>query len=211
MRESLRKVFNSVDALFDLRTLREARRFSLSAGKVREGQTARYAFERAHPVALEQDREARLKMVVSQAGADGINGQGRSSSWEFFYDLPRIRAHLILTWFLPWNEAADDYDPARLDVDLKPFLSPDGLITRMIHEGKLLYRQVEGLWQEEMRKVSYLPTEFRDSDWAVADFIEQGLDVTLDEFTMTSGHSAEGRPIWIAQARQKNYSTAFTE
>jgi hypothetical protein len=79
----------------------------------------------------------------------------------------------------------------------------------MVKEGKLLHRQMAGMWKQECRRRPNLPHEFRDTDVILAEFIEQGLDVSQTEFSLTTGQSPEDRLCWVAQTRRENYYAAF--
>jgi hypothetical protein len=80
----------------------------------------------------------------------------------------------------------------------------------MAKEGKVLHRQLVGLWKEETRRVSYLPDNFRDTDIVAADLSKQGLDLTQVEFSLSTGRSPEGHPSWIAQTRRRQYFTELS-
>src|SRR5512144_932564 len=100
MSDTFRRVYNKVDLLFDTRAISQELRYSRDGGGSRLPQTALQAFKTIQLVADELDRQARLKMIVSQ---QGINTDGTSSHWEFFYDLTQRRAKLNCDWVLPWD------------------------------------------------------------------------------------------------------------
>lgn len=164
------------------------------------------AYKSIQPIAQKLDRQAHLRSISSQ---EGLDKDGASSHWEFFFDLPQRRARLICDWFLPWNEATDNFGPATIEVVVNPFPPLDSPLRQLVKEGKLLHRQLIGLWKQECRRSSYLPSRFRDTDTVVAEFRQQGLDVTQVEFSLHTGQSPEGRPSWIAQTRRDRYYAAF--
>lgn len=207
MSQTIRRLFNSVDRLFDRRAIGEDLRFSRSGGKARQPITAGQAFQVIQPVMQNLDRSARLKRIVSQPG---LNPEGASSHWEFFFDLPRRRAQVSCEWVLPWDAALDAHGSARIDTVVKPFPAPDSPIRQLVNNGELLHRQLYGLWEQERSRKPDLPFQFQDSDTALADFIQQGLDIGQDEFSLSTGFSSEGRACWIAQTRRKQYFAPFS-
>ena len=50
------------------------------------------------------------------------------------------------------------------------------------------------------------------ADWEelLADFAQQGLDVTRTEFSLTTGLAKDGRPCWIAQTRRAIFTASFS-
>ncbi len=202
MSDFLRRLYNQVDSAFDRRTLEIEQRYSRPGGNAKRPVTAAGAFARVKPLASELDRGALLKSIVSQAGVDR---NGASPRWEFAFDLPARRAQLYCVWSLPLEASADDYGPALVEVNTRPFPAPDGPLRLLAREGKLLNRQLAGLWKEELRRNPFLPEPFRDSDAAAADFVSQGLDLEMEEFSLRTGRSPEGAFSWIAETRYETY------
>jgi hypothetical protein len=66
-----------------------------------------------------------------------------------------------------------------------------------------------GLWLQECSRHPALPTQFRDTDSALADFIRQGLDVTTSAWSLTTGQSPQGRLAWLAQTRITTFYSPF--
>ena len=206
MSDTLRRLYNKIDILFDRRAISQEDRFSRVLENVNQPRTASLAFKSILPVARKIDRKARLKSILSQ---QGIDGNGTSSYWEYFFDLPTRRAQLLCEWSLPRNQLTDEYGAAVIEYLIKPFPPADSPIRQMVREGKLLHRQMIGLWQQERRRRPDLPFKFRGTDVALADFSQQGLDVSQIEFLLRTGQSPQGSHCWIAQTRKTTYYTAF--
>ena len=83
MIETLRRLYNRIDRLFDYRTLNQEIRFSRDLAES-DQVTARQAFAVALEAAKELDRNPHLKLIV---GHD-VNQDGTAWKWEFFFDLP---------------------------------------------------------------------------------------------------------------------------
>lgn len=206
MIQTLRRLFNRVDALFDRRAIHHAIHLTRDGGEAGRRLTARQAFALLLPVAHQLDAQARLKSIVSPHGADA---DGTSAIWDFAFDLPRRRAQLFCEWSLAWDTAADAWGPARLEFSARPFPAEDGPVRKLVAQGHLLHRQLYGLWQQERRRRPDLPHQFRDTPAVMAELISQGLDLSRDEFSLATGLSPAGHPAWIAQARRKSWFCAF--
>ena len=85
----------------------------------------------------------------------------------------------------------------------------DSRLRQLVRDGHLLHEQLIVMWRQEYKRLPNLPSRFRDSDAALADFTQQGLDVTLTEFSLSTGQSPEGSLCWVAQTRNEKYYTAF--
>jgi hypothetical protein len=206
MSDTLRRLYNKIDIFFDRRAISTGIRLSRSIDTVNRPETAARAFEYIKPMAREFDRKACLKSILSQ---QGIDENGASSCWEYFFDLPTRRAQLLCEWSLPWNELTDDYGAAKIEFIIKPFPPVNSPIRQLVREGKLLHRQMIGLWEQEYRRRPDLPFKFRDTGAILADFLQQGLDVSQIEFSLRTGQSPQGSQCWIAQTRKTTYYTAF--
>lgn len=204
---SLRRFYNAVDMLFDRQTLRVAQRFSRPGGSQGTPLTAREAFALCLPLARNFDRGARLKQIVSPDG--DIQQNGASRHWEFFFDLPKRRARMNCDWQLPWDEDSDGFGSARIEAAITPFPAQNSLLYQMVKEGRLLYRQLSGLWKEERRRKADLPVQFRDSDEIMLEFAGQGLDVTRSEVTLAAECKQGERPYWVAQTREVSFRARF--
>lgn len=206
MSDALRRVYNAVDTLFDARAISHELRVSRDLGKSIRPKTALQAFKSVEPFAHHLDRKARLKMIVSQ---QGVMIDGTSSHWEFFFDLTQRRAQLICEWVLSWDETTDDYGQASIETFVKPFPPVDSPIRQAVREGKLLYRQMMGMWKQECKRRPALPSRFRDTEHVLEDFMRQGLDITQEEFSLSTGQSQRGELCWIAQTRDATYYSGF--
>ena len=206
MSDALRRAYNAVDILFDARAIRQELHFSHELEEVRHPRSAYQAFRSIRPFVNKLDRRARLKMIVSQSGVDA---DGASAHWEFFFDLVQRRAHLICDWALSWDETKDTFGPAIVEITVRPFPSVDSPIRQLVASGKLLHRQMVGLWRQEYERSPALPKRFRDTDVLLADLKQQGLNVSQTEFSVRTGLSPEGRICWIAQTRKDIYYSAF--
>ncbi len=206
MSDALRRVHNAVDRFLDGRAITQELHFTADGGESRRPKTALQALESVRPFAHELDRQAQLKLIVSQ---HGVHADGASAHWEFFVDLPQRRARLAGEWALSWDEAADDYGLPRIEITIRPFPPTDSPIRRLVASGKLLHEQMVGLWKQECSRLPSLPYRFRDTDAVVAEFGQQGLDLALDEFSLRTGLSPEGSICWIAETRDTTYYAAL--
>ncbi|MBN2469321.1 MAG: hypothetical protein JXN59_01255, partial [Anaerolineae bacterium] len=132
MSDQARRWFNAIAAVFDRRAIKREQHLSRQEDGSRTPITARQAYERILPEARRFDRRARLTLIVSQQGLDG---SGASAHWEFCFDLPHRQATMNAEWILPWDEAADDYGAARIDITLRPFPAEDSLLRQMVQQG----------------------------------------------------------------------------
>lgn len=174
MSDTMRRLYNAVDVLFDTRAISRETRYARSDGESNLPKTALQAFKSVQPFAFNLDRQARLKMIVSQ---QGVRADGTSTHWEFFFDLIQRRAQLVCEWLLSWEKTKDDYGPASIEIVVKPFPAAGSPIRQAVKEGKLLHRQMIRMWKQECRRRPDLPGKFRDTDIVIADFLRQGLDI----------------------------------
>ena len=203
----IRSLYNAIESFFDRLAISRELRFSLPVKSDRQPRTAGQAYKCVLPTAKKLDRLARLNMIVSQQGVDL---KGMSPQWEFFFSLPNRRAKLICEWVQPWDEAEDNYSAPRIEATVTPFPPMDSRLRQLVRDGHLLHEQLIVMWRQEYKRLPNLPSRFRDSDAALADFTQQGLDVTLTEFSLSTGQSPEGSLCWVAQTRNEKYYTAFT-
>ena len=206
MSDSLRRIYNSIDRLFDVWVIKQELRYSRDGGESRSPKTALQAFQLVQPIIRELDRQSQLKMITSQ---QGLTANGTSAHWEFFFNLFRRRAETVCEWVLPWNEAIDDYGQAKIEITAKPFPAVNSPICTAVSEGKLLHQQMIGMWRQECQRRPTLPTQFRDTQIVLADFLQQGLDLTQAEFSLYTGQSPQGKLSWIAQTRNAAYYSSF--
>ena len=206
MSDLIRRLYNKVDSFFDRRALTREMSFSRRNEYVKLPSTAGSAYQDIKPVVQQLNRGARLKSIISQ---QGVNQDGTSSHWEFFFDLPDRRAKLVCDWVLPWDETSDSYMPVKLDFNLTPFPPLDSPVRHLVREGKLLHRQMITMWRHECKHLPDLPNKFRDTDSLHADFLQQGLDVTKIEFSLRTGQSLTNQLCWIAETRHVTYYADF--
>ncbi len=206
MSDTLRRIYNSIDRAFDGRAITQDLMYTRAGGGAGSPITALQAFQLAQAVVCELDRQYQLTMIVSQ---HGVNVNGASAHWEFFFNLLRRRAEATCEWVLPWNEALDGYGQAEIDMRVTPFPAVHSPIRAAVQDGKLLHRQMIGMWRRECERRPSLPVQFRDTDIALADFARQGLDIFRAEFSLTTGQSPHGRLSWIAQTRDAAYYSPF--
>lgn len=205
--ENLRRVYNAVEAFFDRQASLTEARLERPGGSQNKPLTARAAFAICLPLAKEFDRGARLKLIVAPDGA--IEPDGASMRWEFFFDLPKRRGQMNCTWFLTWDESADDFGASRIEATVKPFPPEDSLLRRMVKDGQLLYSQLKGLWREERQRKPDLPHRFRDSDEVMQEFAHKGLDLSHTEVTLVAECKQGERPLWVAQGRDASLRARF--
>src|SRR5688572_9791517 len=129
MNNRFRRIYNSIDSLFDYRAISQDLHISENVSQVKSPKTARQAFESTLPFVFKLDRQACLKIITSQ---EGINTNGESSHWEFFFDLITRRAELACDWSLTWNESNDNYSTAKIELTVKPFPPAEGPIRQMV-------------------------------------------------------------------------------
>jgi hypothetical protein len=181
-------------------------RLARSLGPLNTPATAYQAFAMVLPVVREVDLDARLKRITA---SENLDAQGRASRWEFFFDLPSRRAKLQCDWLLPWDEQTDDFAHARLEGMVRPFPPTDSVFYVMVAEGKLLHRQIVGLWNQEYQRSPNLPFHFRDSDEVIAELARQGLDISGSDFSLTTEAVHGQPPNWVAQTRSQTWRTRF--
>jgi hypothetical protein len=204
--DALRRAFNRLDRALDRRSLKEAVRIERETGEGAAPVTARTAFRTCLKAARSLDRGARLRLIAAPKIATTADGTSRI--WDFNFHLPRRRAQLACRWELPFDEEIDDFGPARLEATATPFPAPGTPLVTLVEEGRMLYRQLNGLWLAERRRGRDLPHRFRDSDAVVAELMAQGLDPHSDEFTLdTLGRGAA--PIWTAATRDRTWEAPF--
>ena len=201
-----RKYYNRIDRFFDRTALREKQVLARDLIGTSQPVKAMEAFRHSLAAARRFDRNAQLKMVACSGGLDS---EGRSSRWEFFFDLPRRRAQASIDWVLTWNEKTDSYGKASIRGTVRPFPEPGGALHRMVEDGDLLYRQLAGLWQKELKRLPALPHKFKDSDQAIRELARKGLDLASDEVTLSAKGRHGSPPQWQAQARHGAYETGF--
>lgn len=205
MSNFLRRIYNSIDALIDRNALLEELQFSKEDLRAPSPQTAKQALEKVLPFIYKLDKTSNLKMIVSQ---QGINANGESAHWEFFFDLTQKRAQLVCDWKLVWNETVDNYTSAKIDFKITPFPPMNSPLRQMVKEGKLLHQQLIGMWKQEMNRRPNLSKTFRDTNHTIKEFAQQGLDVSQTEFSLST-QPVGGKTYWAAQTRNKTYYAEF--
>lgn len=204
--DQLRRYFNRMDRWLDRSSLAEERREQIDLEAPPEPVTARKAFGYVWPVVRRIDRTARLKLI---SGSENLHPSGTTSRWAFLFDLPKRRAKAALDWVLPWDEDSDAYGSPRIEGVIRPFPAPGSLLHRMIDEGRVLYRQLNGPWRDEMNRTPVLPNSFKDSDAVIRECTERGLDLGRDETTLVAKGVSAAELVWEAQTRHETYQTSF--
>jgi len=206
MDKQFRRLYNSIDGFFDRRAILEEVHIAHEIEDEAQPSTARQAFEKIQPFAKKLDRKAQLKMIVSQ---QGIDREGESNHWEFFFDLVGRKAKLVCEWMLVWDQQKDKFGSSRIETTILPFPSPDSSIRKMVHEGQLLYQQLAIMWRRECERLPSIPDEFRDTREVILALIEQGLDISLTESSLSTGQSPEGIGSWKIQTRNKTFYVPY--
>jgi len=206
MNKLFRRLYNSIDSFFDRRAILEEVHLTHEIEGEAQPRTARQAFEKVRPLAKKLDRKAELKMIVSQ---QGIDREGESNHWEFFFDLVDRKAKLVCVWMLVWDQQKDKFGSSRLETTILPFPSPDNPIRKMVHDGQLLYQQLAIMWRRECERLPSIPDDFRDTKEVIPALIEQGLDILLTEFSLSTGQSLEGNGSWKIQTRDKTFYVPY--
>lgn len=205
--DGLRRFYNSVEIFFDRRSLIEEVRLSRTIESQNKPVTARQAFLPCLSIAREFDRGAQLKLIVCPDG--NIEQDGISPRWEFFFDLPKRHAKMNCAWFLTWNENADVFDTARIEIVARPFPPQDSSLRKLVKDGKILYRQLTGMWDAEYRRKANLPHRFRDSNNVMREFAQKGLNLTETKITLIAEDNKGKQPIWKADIGETPFSTRF--
>jgi hypothetical protein len=206
--DGLRRIFNRLDRFLDRQSLKEIVRISRATGEAAAPVTARVAFRTCLKAARSLVGGARLRLIAAPETATTESGTSRT--WDFHFHLPRRRAQMACRWELPFDEAADDFGPARLDATATPFPAPGTLLVTLVEQGKMLHRQLNGLWLQERRRGRDLPHDFRDSDDVVAEFKAQGLDARYTDFTLGTRTDGAAAPVWTAATRDTTWEVPFT-
>lgn len=76
-------------------------------------------------------------------------------------------------------------------------------------DGKILYRQLTGMWDAEYRRKANLPHRFRDSDNVMREFAQKGLNLTETKITLIAEDNKGKQPIWKADTGETPFSTRF--
>jgi len=205
--DGLRCFYNSVEAFFDRHSLLEEVYLSRTIESQNKPVTARKAFLPCLSIAREFDRGAQLKLIVCPN--DNIEQNGTSRQWEFFYDLPKLHAKMNCVWLLTWNEDADSFDTIDIEVVTRPFPPHDSPLRKLVKEGKILYRQLIGMWDAEYKRMANLPHHFRDSDDVMREFTQKGLNLTETKVTLIAEGNKGKQPIWKADTGETPFSTRF--
>jgi len=200
MDKQFRRFYNSIDGFFDRRAMLEEVHITHEIEDDAQPRTARQAFVRIRPSAKKLDQKAQLKMIISQ---QGIDREGESSHWEFFFDLIDRKAKLVCEWMLVWDQQKDKFGSSRIGTTILPFPSSDNPIRKMVHDGQLLYPQLATMWKREYERLPSIPEEFRDSNEVILELIAQGVDFSLTEFSLSTAQSPEGIGSWKIQTRNK--------
>ncbi|HCR72673.1 MAG TPA: hypothetical protein DIW23_14610 [Anaerolineae bacterium] len=205
MSDSLRRIYNSIDSLFDRNSITEDLHFTKDDVQSSSSKTALQAFEKVYVFVREIDKQASLKMIVSQ---QGIDLEGKSTYWEFFFDLTSKRAQLVCAWKLLWDEKLDNFKNAVIEFKVTPFPPVNSPLRQMLKDGKMLNQQLASMWKQEMKRRLNLSNPFRDTNLIVKEFTQQGLDISQTEFSLST-KQVNDKTYWVAQTRDKTYSTEF--
>jgi len=203
---TLRRLYNSVENRMDKRVLNQDVRtvHKLSGGRV--PLTACESLTKVWPIVQEMDEAAHLKSVSTP---NGVDAQGRSSRWNFHFELHNRRARLQCCWLLPWSEAKEEYGLPILDARAKPFPPEDSVYRQMVSQGKMLCRELTELWLQERKRRPDLPLNFRDSDIVIRELIQKGLDIAANRFTLSSCKTSTGQLSWLAKVEDYAFYTEF--
>lgn len=205
MSNALRRIYNSIDSLFDRNLITEDLHFTKDDSQSTSPKTAKQAFDKTLPFVYELDKKSRLKMIVSQ---QGIDSEGKSQHWEFFFDLIEKRAQLVCDWKLFWDETLDNYTSSKIEIKVTPFPPMNSPLRQMVKEGKILHQQLVGMWKQEMNRRPNLPNTFRDTNLIIKDFTQQGLDISQTEFSLST-KQVNDKIYWLAQTRDKTFYADF--
>ncbi len=199
--DAFRRLYNSVEAFLDRGALVKEHRFTRSALTTSGALTMGAVYALCRNIAEEMDSRPCMTMIAAPEGTDRA---GTALRWEFFFDLPGRRAKLECAWSMP----GDGHD-AQIDVVARPFPDADSLLRQQVKDGKLLYRQLVGMWNAERRRHPGLPRRFQNSDAAMYEFVRQGLDVGQEEFSLIAKHDPGHGASWVLQTRDKTWRVPF--
>ncbi|MDJ0832539.1 MAG: hypothetical protein QNJ69_03390 [Gammaproteobacteria bacterium] len=202
MIKDIRRLYNKLGQAFDRQSLVSEEKSVHQLEDINDPLSAGQAFALVLPFARKLDRNPRLKLITA---ADGINIDGKASRWEFFFDLPGRRAKLECDWLLTWDDSADAFQGAQIEVRVQPFPPADNKLRQMVDQGGLLYQQLEGLWKQERKRTPDLPDKFRDSDIVIGELITQNKNLLDQELSLATGLNPQGRPCWLAQSRSDTF------
>ena len=170
--------------------------------------TARQAFALASPIAAELETAERLTLLTS---GEDIDADGRARMWEFFFDLPELRACAAIEVLCPVEDAFPPDDVGRIEVRVVPFASPGGIMDQLLQAGRVSPRFLDDRWDDELRRRPPLPVPFRDSPNAVRDLVPPDVE-WIDGSTLLSlrGHVLhDGAPVWEADSRNQVWRAPF--
>lgn len=146
--------------------------------------TAHESWAIAYPEMKKLDEAAKLTLVTS--GLD-IDHRGRSTTWEFMFVVPRLRATALVT--LAPQEDAEDVDRAPIQMTLRLSVAPDSELTR-----------------------AGLPVAFRDSPEVVAGIAAQGVDFVAGptDLKLESRLLRSGEAVWVTYYRDAEILVPFS-
>lgn len=208
MSDSIRRIYNNLERFFDRHVISDQINISKTDELDIKQKTALAAYDCIKPLLLRYDKQASLKMIVSQTG---IDTNGTSNHWEFFWDLPNQRAKVVSDWQLVWDDDKDSFRASKIQITINPFPPGDSPVRKLVADGKMLYRQMIGMWIQEYRRTPKLPGKFIDTDKIISDFISKGLRIEETEFSLSTGVSSDGLLSWIAHSREGIYFTTFNK
>lgn len=203
---SFRRLYNSLEHRIDKRILNQEVRSVHQLGGGRSPITACAALSKIWPTVKQMDESVHLKSVSSPVG---VNAQGKSSRWNFTFELHHRRARLQCAWLLPWDQHSKTFESAVLDISAVPYPPKNSTYRQMVMQGKMLCRELTVLWHQERRKRPDLPLHFRDTDIAIRELMQQGLNIGSNRFVLTSNRSSNGKMNWLAQMDEYMFYTDF--
>ncbi len=147
--------------------------------------TAHEAWALVRPRARELDARARWTFVTS--GLD-ISREGRSFTWEFLFELPKLRAQALLSL----EPAAEAGDPERGPIVLVERINP-----------------VSGSGTDPK---DALPESFRDSPEVIAEFSAGGVDFVAGptDMKLEGRRLKTGKAVWVTWFWDEERTVAFS-
>lgn len=199
--DALRRLYNSIDKIFDRGALEKEERFTRSGLTTSGALTMGAVYALCQNIAQEFEFRPCLTMIAAPEGTDRM---GMALRWEFFFDLPKRRARLECAWTM-----REDGQDAQIDVTARPFPPADSPLRKQVEAGQLLRRQLAGMWLSERGRRPCLPRRFYNSDQAMIKIVQQGFDPAKEEFNLTAKFTDGGQACWVLQAREKTYQVPF--
>ncbi len=146
MLQTIRQFYNTAARFFDRNAIHKNISSARAIGGDNQAKTARQALHTVLPIAHGYDRRLFLKRIVSH---NGIDREGKSAQWEFFFDLENCRAQLAAEWVLNQDPGSADGGSENVKISIRPFPPVDNPYRLLVEEDELFYSELGAMWKEE--------------------------------------------------------------